>query len=105
MNVFNRIVMIIGILIWLFLILFLMIRPEDAISYLRSGLQLLEENAFDPDFFYIYLGILAALELILLILLWLEIRRTRRKTVRIKTQSGSSAELQIQSVAQSLEYR
>jgi hypothetical protein len=42
---------------------------------------------------------------ILLVLLWLELRRPRRKTVRVKTQGGGNAHLDVQSVVQSLEYR
>jgi hypothetical protein len=105
MRIFNRIVMIIGILLLLFVALVLMIRPLEAIDWLRVWLDYFEESIFDANFFYIYLGVLAGLLLILLILLWLEIRRPRRKTVRIKTQGGGTAELGTQSVAQSLEYR
>ena len=105
MNVFNRIVVILGILIWLFLVLVLMVRPLDATSYVRGWLTYFEQALGDLNFFYIYLGSLAGLELILLILLWLEIRKRRHKTVRIKTSGGGRAELGTQSVAQSLEYR
>ena len=105
MRVFNRIVMIIGILLLLFVALVLMIRPLEAVDWLRMGLNYLEESIFDATFFNIYLAVLAGIVLLLLILLWLEIRRPRRKTVRIKTQGGGTAELSTQSVAQSLEYR
>lgn len=106
MNVFNRIVMIIGILIWLFVVLVLMVRPLDAVEWVRSWLGFYEDSLLAPtNFYYIYLGVLAAIELLLLILLWLEIRRVRRRLVRITTQSGGTAELGVQSVAQSLEYR
>ncbi len=105
MRIFNRIVMIIGILLLLFVALVLMIRPLEAIDWMRMWLDYFEESIFDATFFYIYLGVLAGLVLILLIILWLEIRRSRRKTVRIKTKSGGTAELGTQSVAQSLEYR
>jgi hypothetical protein len=105
MRIFNRIVVIVGILLLLFVALVLIIRPLEAIDWLRMWLNYVEESIFDANFYYIYLGVLAGLIVILLILLWLEIRRPRRKTVLIKTQGGGTAELGTQSIAQSLEYR
>ncbi len=105
MRIFNRIVVIVGILLLLFVALVLIIRPLEAIDWLRMWLNYVEESIFDANFYYIYLGVLAGLIVILLILLWLEIRRPRRKTVLIKTQGGGTAELGTESVAQSLEYR
>jgi hypothetical protein len=105
MNIFNRIVMIIAILLLLSIALALIIMPLEVISLLRTGLDNLEQSIFDPTFYNIYLGVLALIVLLLLIWLWLEIRRRYRKTVIIKTQGGGSAELGTQSVAQGLEYR
>ncbi|NLG28146.1 MAG: alkaline shock response membrane anchor protein AmaP, partial [Chloroflexi bacterium] len=52
-----------------------------------------------------FLPIGAAILLLLLVLLYLEIRKTQHKAVRIQTQDGGNARLDISSVAQSVEYR
>ena len=105
MNVFNRIVMVLAILLGLFLVLFAMLRSLDAINIVRANLDYLEQSLFDDQFYYGFLLVLGILEFVLLILFWLEIRRTKRKTVRIKTRGGGKTQLGVESVVQSLEYR
>ncbi len=105
MRVFNRVVMILSILVWIALVVYVMILPLDAVYYARTGLDYFEKRIFDDQFFYTFLASGGGLLLILLLLFWLEIRRVRRKTVRVKTKGKGNAHLGIQSVAQSLEYR
>jgi uncharacterized membrane protein len=52
----------------------------------------------------IFLAVGVVLAIVWLVLFVLEVRRSRRKTVRIKTASDGVAQLGIESVAQSLEY-
>ena len=105
MNVLNRILMVLAILLGLFVVLFVMIRPVDAVDLVRANLDYFAQGLFDDQFFFIFLAATGALEFVLLVLFWLELRRPRRKTVRVKTKGGGTAQLGVQSVAQSLEYR
>lgn len=105
MNILNRIMMVLAILLGLFVVLFVMIRPIDAVDLVRTNLDFFAQSLFDDQSFLIFLAATGALEFVLLILFWLELRRPRRKTVRIKTKGGGTAQLGVQSVAQSLEYR
>ncbi|MCD6518705.1 MAG: alkaline shock response membrane anchor protein AmaP [Anaerolineae bacterium] len=105
MNVFNRIIMVIGILLWIVLLFFVAIRPLDAVAFARAQLDCFEKGIFEDQFFSTFLMSIGAIELVLIVLLWLELRRTRRKTVWIKTKGGGRAQLGIQSISQSLEYR
>lgn len=105
MNIVNRIVMVLAILLGLFVVLFVMIRPIDAVDLVRANLDYFAQGLFDDQSFFIFLAATGALEFVLLVLFWLELRRPRRKTVRIKTKGGGTAQLGVQSVAQSLEYR
>ena len=105
MNIFNRIVMVLAIIVALIVIAFIMIRPLQAVDLARLGLRYLEEGIFEEQFFYIFLAVTGGLELILLVLLWLELRRRRRKSVQVDIEGGGKAKLGTSSVAQSLEYR
>jgi hypothetical protein len=82
-----------------------MIRPLQAVDLARAGLRYFEDGLFEEQFFYIFLAVTGGLELILLILLWLELRRHRKKSVRVDIEGGGRAKLSTSSVAQSLEYR
>ena len=104
MNVFNRIVMILAILVALALVIFLMIQPLTAAGFARTYVALFEESVFNDQFYFVYLVALGIVTFVLLLLLWGEMRRARQKTVRIRTQGGK-VQLGIQSVAESLEYR
>lgn len=105
MNTFNRIIVVLAIIVALAVVAFIMARPLEAIEIARVGLRYFEEGLFDEQFFYIFLGIGAGIELILLILLWLELRRRTRDSVQVDIEGGGRAKLSISSVAQSLEYR
>lgn len=104
MNVFNRIVMVLAILVALLVATYVMVDPYGAVMLTRDGLDVFEQLIYQDQFYNFFLLGLGGLDLLLLILLWLELRRGRRRTARIRTKRGA-AELGIQSVAQSLEYR
>lgn len=105
MNVFNRIIMIVCILVSLAVVALVMRDPLWAIDMARTGLDAFELAVFSEQSYYIFLAATGFYELVLVILFWLEVRRTKRKTVRIKTRGGGKAQLGVQSVAESLEYR
>jgi len=105
MNVFNRIVIIVSILVWLAVLSFVATQPLEMIELAELNLDSFRDALFDPQFFYTFLGVVGGAGLVLLVLLWLEVRRPKRKVVRIKTTKGGKAYLGVQSVTQSLEYR
>lgn len=105
MNTFNRIVMVLGILIWIAAVTYVVLLPLDAVGVARLGLDQFERSLFDDLFFTYFLAASGVILFILLVLLWLELRRPRRRTVRIKTDGRGNAQLDIESVIQSLEYR
>ncbi|MBN1401272.1 MAG: alkaline shock response membrane anchor protein AmaP [Anaerolineae bacterium] len=104
MNIFNRIIMILAILIGLALAIFLMLQPLTVVDFVRTWIEVFAESIFDDQFFLIYEIALGVLAFVLVLLLWGEIRRGRRKTVRIRTKDGR-VRLGVQSVIESLEYR
>ena len=105
MNAFNRIVMILSILLWIALVVFTMLDPLSVIYFASDNLDYYEQAIFDEQSFYVFIAGSGVLLLVLLVLLWLEIRRRRYKTVRIRTKGRGTGELSIESVVQSLEYR
>ncbi|MGC9360972.1 MAG: hypothetical protein ACP5G7_11485, partial [Anaerolineae bacterium] len=105
MNVFNRIVMVILLLGLIALAVFLLVRPLQAVAWAQVNLKYFEAQVVDPAFWEIFfLGALGAIA-VLVILLWLEVRKRRRKTVRVRTRAKSDAQLAVESVSHSLEYR
>lgn len=104
MNVFNRIVIILDILILMTLVVVIMLSPVYVVDLATFNLELFREAVFDYRFYYV-IGGGGVLLLILLILLWLEVRRPRHKMVRIRAKGRGNAQLGVESVMQSLEYR
>lgn len=105
MNTFNRIIMVLAIILALAVVVFIMMRPLQAVDLARVGLDRFEQALFDAQFFYIFLAASGGIALILLILLWLELRRRRQDFVQVDIEGGGRAKLSIASVAQNLEYR
>ncbi len=105
MNTFNRIVMVLGILFWIAVVTYVVLLPLDAVGVARLGLDVFEQSLFDDQFFTIFLAVSGGILFLMLVLLVLELRRPRRRTVRIKTQGRGNAQLDVESVTQSLEYR
>jgi len=105
MNVFNRILVVLLFLGLIALAAFAVVRPLQLIEWAGVNLALFEEQVFDAGFWQMFSIGAYVLIAVLLILLWLEIRKRRRKTVRVKTRAKSDAQLALDSVAHSLEYR
>ena len=109
MNAFNRAVMIVSILIALLCLVILMLliafRPLQAFNVLRDGLDRFERAVYDGQFFAIFLATLGAFIVFFALVLWLEMRRPRYKTVRIRTKGRGAAQLGVHSVMESLHNR
>lgn len=103
MNLFNRIVMVLACLILLVLVGFVLIQPLDAIDMARSGLAIFEQTVMNEQFYSIFLGVTSLILILLVIVLILELRHPRYRTVRVK--SKGNVQLDVSSVAQSLAYR
>jgi uncharacterized alkaline shock family protein YloU len=110
-NTFNRLVMIILLLGTVLAIaigiLLLLLAPQSlAPIFSNIGTRLAsgrgERNLSDLQIELTVLGLIVFVPAI--ILLWLEVRRTARDTIRISKVSGSEAHLSTQAVAQSLIY-
>jgi hypothetical protein len=105
MNVFNRIAMIILILGLLVGVAYFTVRPLSVIATVETNLSYFKEAIPTDQYFFMFLLTNVLLLLILVILLWMELRRPRYRTVRIKNTGAGDARLSVESVAQSLEYR
>jgi hypothetical protein len=106
MNTFNRVVIIILLLLFAALAVALLLTPYELIRIATTNLEALQEFLLYSEGIYIwYVGILAAFLVLLLVVLYLEIRRTRKKSVLISAESGGKARIGVDSVMHSLEYR
>jgi len=106
MNVFNRVVMVLIVLLVIVAVVFVAVYPLETISLITANLNAFREAILASNsIFAIFMASSGAIVIVGLVILWLELRSTRRRTVRIKTQGAGNAQLDVQSVAQSLEYR
>ncbi len=106
MNVFNRIVMCILILLSLAAAVFLFATHVYGLETIGNAVNALRDALYaDPMIFYAFLAATGLWAVLMIVLFILEVRRPRRKFVRIRTKSGGKAQLGVESVMQSLEYR
>lgn len=105
MNTFNRIVMAFAILVLMAAVIGLVLSPLDAVSVVRLGVDAFEQSLFVARSYNTFLIVSGAILLLALVFLVLELRRPRRRMVRIKTEGRGNAQLNVESVTQSLEYR
>ncbi|MEN6479489.1 MAG: alkaline shock response membrane anchor protein AmaP [Anaerolineales bacterium] len=105
MKVFNRIVVVIGILLGLAGSLFVLLYPIQAAEAAQAVVAQFEEALFDARFQTLFIVTMVVLIALLLFLLVLELRRGRRKFVRIRTEGPAKAVLGVDSIEQSLEFR
>ena len=111
MNVFNRLVMVFLILIIIVLVAVIAIAPEYSFKLTSTFFEWLHQSSVDykngPDWPVFAAGrvvIGGALVLICLFLLWLELRRPRKKTIRAQKVAGGEAHIAVDSIAQRLAY-
>ena len=111
MNVFNRIVMIVLILLIIVVVAVVAIAPMNSLNFSARFFAWLHENADayanGPDWPYFAGGrvvIGGGIIIFCLFLLWLELRRPRKKTIRAQKMAGGEAHIAVDSIAQRLAY-
>lgn len=106
MNTFNRIVIVVLLLALMALVVGLLLAPFDLLRIGKLTLQALEDLLlYAPTFYPWYVGVLVALLVLFLVVFYLEIRKTRKRTVLIQSGSDGLAYIDVQSVVNSLAYR
>lgn len=107
MNVFNRAVVLLLILLLIILLIIAAVVPNTVLERLIYTLQQ-AQNALVERWpmsyvFFLVVDILAIF--LLIVLLWLEVRPQMKKTLTVRTISGTQAEVSTASVAQGLQSR
>jgi hypothetical protein len=105
MNVFNRVVMIILIIVMIVGGVYLLLRPMDVFNLGASGIKVLQDQIYGSRFFMYFAIGGGVLLFVLLLLFWLEVKRVHFRIARVQTKGKSNTWLGIQSIAQSLEFR
>jgi len=111
MNVFNRLIVILLLLAIVFVALVVAIAPIETLQLISAFSEWLHQGAVNYNtgsnwaFFAagrVVVG--GAIVLLCMILLWLELRRPRRKTIRVQKTTGGEAHITIDSIAKRLAY-
>ncbi len=111
MNVFNRLVMVLLLLVIIVATAVVAIAPEESFNLLATFFQWLRQGTANykagGEWMIFAAGqviIGGAVVIVCLILLWLELRRPRKKTIRAQKLAGGEAHITIDSIAQRLAY-
>jgi hypothetical protein len=111
MNVLTRLVIILLLLLIIVLATVIAIVPEETFrvtdaffEWLRQGTEAYKGGSNWPLFAAGRVLVGGALVLLCLVLLWLELRRPRRKTIRVQKVAGGEAHITTDSIAQRLAY-
>lgn len=110
MNAFNRLVVIIVLLMIMVLSAIFLIAPVTVLRLMLPFLQRLETNLASMTGLSVLARLGGGLVFVFLIwvcgaaILWLEVRRPRAKTIKVQKVSGGEAELTTDSIASRLEY-
>ncbi len=110
MNAFNRVVVIVSLLITMVASAIFFIVPVPVLRALNLFLQQLETNLIAMTGLRVWLRVGGGLAFTFLIwiccaaILWLEVRRPRAKTIKVQKVTGGEAELTTDSIASRLEY-
>jgi hypothetical protein len=110
MNALNRLVIIILIFIIIILVAAIAIQPEASLRFGAAFFEWLRQSAAGYmatnwqlfAFGRVIIG--GGLVLLCLFLLWLELRRPRKKTIRVEKVAGGEAHITIDSISQRLAY-
>lgn len=107
MNAFNRVVFILFILAWIALLIVTAVVPFTVLERLIYTLQQAQSllQARWPWSYLIALAAIIVLVLLALLLLWFEVRPRAKKTLMVRTVSGTQAEVSTASVQQALQQR
>ncbi len=113
MNVFNRVVVIVLLLISMIVVPVVLVLPDVVIALARQGLANISYDlnqlmgAFPAgQLLFRGMGIVLAVLWFLFsaLLLWLEIRRPRAKSIKVQQLTGGEAKISVDSIARRLEY-
>jgi hypothetical protein len=107
MNAFNRVVFVLFILLLIALLIVTAVVPFTVLERSIYTLQQ-AQNALEARWPWSYLVFLAAdivLALLAIVLLWFEVRPRAKKTLMVRTVSGTQAEVSTASVQQALQQR
>ncbi len=102
MNIFNRVLAILCLLGLVAMLVLAFLQPAATLGVMQSAVEGI--YAFAVASYPVYLAAVAALIVVALVLLALELRRPRRLTVKVQQGSGGVVELATESVARGLEY-
>jgi hypothetical protein len=111
MNVFNRLLIILLLLAIIVLTAVIVIAPRQSITLAEQGMvglgqwvELWQQPRFWPLFASGRVILGGALVLLCLLLLWLELRKPRKKTIRVQQVAGGEASISVDSIGQRLAY-
>lgn len=106
MNIFNRVVLVLILLAKISLAVLLLVFPYQALQTAITVLEGLHEYLVQAQGAFLWYVVVVGAGLILfLALLYMELRRPRKKSALIRTASGGKARIGVDSIQQSLEYR
>jgi hypothetical protein len=107
MKIFNRIVSVLLILLLVAVLIVSAVVPFTVLERLIYTLQQAQDvlQARWPWSYLVFLAVDIVLVLLALVLLWLEIRPKAKKTLMVRTVSGTQAEVSTASVQQALQQR
>jgi hypothetical protein len=110
MNVLNRVIAILLALALLVLVVVLAVAPDWTLTVASNIFESLarEASAYQQSDFWLYITVrvvfAGAVVVLCLLLLWLEVRRPRKKTIRAQKLAGGEAHIAVDSIALRLAY-
>nr|MBC7244476.1 alkaline shock response membrane anchor protein AmaP [Chloroflexota bacterium] len=107
MNTFNRAIVLLGTLLLIVLLIIAAVVPNTVLERLLYTLQQAQDVLVGrwPMSYVFFLVVDILLIFLLIVLLWLEIRPQAKKTLTVRTTSGTQAEVSTASLAQGLQSR
>jgi uncharacterized alkaline shock family protein YloU len=106
MNTFNRVVVVLLLLATIIVMTIVLVVPRPVIEALQQWLWNLDVNlALVSPPVLLVMGVALALlvDVVCVVLIWLEFRRPRPRAIRVQSITGGQAELSVDSVARRLE--
>lgn len=111
MKVFNRLVVILLLMLLIIATVLVAILPQETFKVAMAAFDVLRQWAADyiggPDRLIFAAGRVVfggSVVLLCLILLWLEVRRPRKRTIRLQKLAGGEAQITVASIEQRLAY-
>jgi hypothetical protein len=111
MNVVNRLVVVLLLLLIILITAIFVIVPQDTLRLVAATFDYLRQGATNyinsPDrllFAGVRVLVGGIIVVACLVLLWLELRRPRKKTIRVQKLTGGEAHITVESIEQRLAY-